>query len=777
LKFEPSQPKGGAAWRTAGIRSPIAAQGLAIALTAAAVLLRWLLDPVMGDRLPLVTLFGAVAGAVWLGGFAPAITATVLGYLACSYLFSPPRGEILPDKLGDVVGLAAYLLTCALIIAFGEAVRAAQRRASEGGEVLRVTFHSIGDGVITTDLHGRVAYVNAAAESLTGWPQAEAAGQPLDAVFRIVNEATRQPVENPAARALRQGTVVGLANHTVLIRRDGSELSIDDSAAPIRDDLGRVSGCVLIFRDVTAARGVERDKAEQIVAARLLAAIVESSEDAIISKTLAGVIQSWNAAAERLFGWTAAEAVGRHISLVIPEDRLAEEDHIIASLKAGRRIEHFETERVHRDGRHIPVSLTISPVKDDAGHIVGASKIVRDVTRQREAAAERERLGDDLRRLAADLSEADHRKDEFLAMLAHELRSPLAPISNAVQVLRLAESDEAAVRSASEVLERQVRHMGRLVDDLLDVSRITRGQIELRKERVEIRPILHQAVESARALYRHLDHDLTVRLPAEEVVLDADPARLAQVVGNLLNNACKFTDKGGRIWLTAETDGSEVVIRVGDQGIGIAPEQLPRLFQMFTQVDTSLERSRDGLGIGLTLVKTLVEQHGGRVEARSEGLGRGSEFVVRLPIPARAPERPAVRVESRPVIRRRILIVDDNDDGAASLAMMLKLGGHETETAHDGLEAVEVAERFRPDTILLDLGLPKLNGYEVCRRIRERPWGKDVVLVAVTGWGQDEDRDRSKAAGFDTHVVKPVDPARLGTLLASMAPRERTASS
>jgi PAS domain S-box-containing protein len=892
MTLESTQLDPAIARRKAGARSPISAQALAIGFVAAAVVLRWLLDPLLDDTLPLVTLFGAVAGAVWLGGLAPAVTAALLGYLACSYLFMPPRGQVLPSNVGDVVGLAAYLLTCALIIGFGEAFRAAQRRASERGELLRVTLGSIGDAVITTDLDGRVTYLNAVAESLTGWTQGEAVGQPLDAVFRIVNEETRHLVENPAGRALREGTVVGLANHTLLIHRDGKERSIDDSAAPIRDELGRVSGCVLIFRDVTAARQAERAKAGELLAARLLASIVESSDDAIISKSLDGVIQSWNAGAERLFGWTAAEAVGRHISVVIPKDRLAEEDHIIASLEAGRRIDHFETERVSRDGRRLSVSLTISPVKDDAGRIVGASKIARDVTRQRQAEAEREkfvtlvessrdfigmcdldgvpffvnraglemvgldsleqarttpvrefffpedqprimdeffpavlkeghgeaevrfrhfktgearwmsykvltvmdaqgkrvalatvsqdvterkRLEDDLRRLASDLSEADRRKDEFLAMLAHELRSPLAPISNAVQVLRLAESDAAAVRSASEVLERQVRHMGRLVDDLLDVSRITRGQIELRKERVEIRPILSQAVESARALYGHLGHDLTVRLPAEAIVVDADPARLAQVVGNLLNNACKFTDKGGRIWLTAEQEGSEVVIRVGDRGIGIAPEQLPRLFEMFTQVDTSLERSRDGLGIGLTLVKTLVELHRGTVEARSEGLGRGSEFVVRLPIPARAPEpRAASRVETRPASPRRILIVDDNEDGAASLAMMLKLGGHETQTAHDGLEAVEVAEQFRPDAMLLDIGLPKLNGYEVCRRIRERSWGKSVVLVAVTGWGQEEDRDRSKAAGFDTHVVKPVDREVLRRLLASVAPRDRT---
>jgi CheY-like chemotaxis protein/anti-sigma regulatory factor (Ser/Thr protein kinase) len=266
-----------------------------------------------------------------------------------------------------------------------------------------------------------------------------------------------------------------------------------------------------------------------------------------------------------------------------------------------------------------------------------------------------------------------------------------------------------------------------------------------------------------------MNHELTVTMPKQPIYLNADTIRIAQVVGNLLNNACKFTDKGGRISLRVEREGEQAVIRVKDNGIGIAAEQAPRLFEMFTQLDTSLERSRDGLGIGLTLVKTLVELHDGTVEVHSDGLGRGSEFVVRLPIlPAEPmPLSSSTRDASRPGSGRRILIVDDNEDGALSLAMLLKLEGHETHTAHDGLEAVAAAERIRPDAVLLDIGLPGLNGYEVCRRIRQQPWGKDIVLVALTGWGQEEDRHRSTAAGFDTHLVKPVDHDALAELLAS----------
>jgi CheY-like chemotaxis protein/two-component sensor histidine kinase len=325
------------------------------------------------------------------------------------------------------------------------------------------------------------------------------------------------------------------------------------------------------------------------------------------------------------------------------------------------------------------------------------------------------------------------------------------------------------------MLDRQVSQMARLVDDLLDVSRITRGKIELRREPVELGPIVEQAVDAARALYGSRRHELTVDVPALPIRLHADPARLAQVVGNLLNNAFKFTDPGGHVRLSVERGDGEAVLRVRDDGVGIAPEDLPHVFDMFVQADASIERSRDGLGLGLTLVKTLVEVHGGSVEVQSEGLGRGSEFVVRLPILPDAAAVPRAAPEPPPrAPRRRILIVDDNEDGADSLALLLELRGHETAIARDGLEALDTAERFRPDAVLLDIGLPKLNGYEVCRRIREKPWGRDVVLVAVTGWGQDEHRQRSREAGFDTHMVKPVDQTALAKLLASIPASRRS---
>jgi len=366
------------------------------------------------------------------------------------------------------------------------------------------------------------------------------------------------------------------------------------------------------------------------------------------------------------------------------------------------------------------------------------------------------------------LHEADRRKDDFLALLSHELRSPLAAIGNVARVLVREDIEPRTVRSASEILERQVAHMARQVDDLLDVSRIRRGKLVLRKELVELTPVVSQTVQASRVLFETFGHALIVTLPPNRMYVHGDPVRLAQIVDNLLTNAGKFTDEGGRIWLTVAREGEQAVISVRDTGIGIASGELPRIFEPFAQVDRSLERSREGLGLGLSLVKSLVEMHDGAVEAHSTGLGQGSEFIVRLPLVpgppvSQAPERTrAQHVHAG----RRVLVVDDNHDSADSLAMLLKGMGHEVETVYDGLEAIGRAETFRADVVLLDLGMPRLNGYDTARRIREHHGG-DVSLVALTGWGSEEDRRRSVEAGFDAHLVKPVDLPALRKLLAT----------
>ncbi len=1219
----------------------------------------------------------------------------------------------------------------------------AKEQLQRQSEWLRVTLASIGDAVVTTDTDGRVLSLNRVAETLCGWTDAEARGQRLTDVFQVVNEFTRMPVENPAERALREGRVVGLANHTILIGRDGMETPIDDSAAPISDEQGRLFGVVLVFRSVAERRRKEaelRSSEQQLsdffenasvgmhwvgpdgtilrvnraeldllgygreeyvghhiaefhadqnliadmlrrlgagetlrdfeaqmrckdgslkdvlvdssvlwedgrfvhtrcftrditdrrraeLAHARLAAIVESSQDAIISKTLDSRIVSWNAGAEHLFGYTAQEAVGQSILLLIPPERHHEERMILERLGRGERIEHYETVRVTKSGRRIDVSLTISPLRDGAGRIVGASKIARDVTarklterrlllqgtvtravaesaslheafpvllgaicetldwdfgalwyrdgnhgelhcaetfhmrsakverfeeasralafapgvglpgrvwasaapawipdiardtsfpradaaaaaglrsgfafpiiveqdvlgvvelfshelrerdpsvlevmssigsqigqfverrraeaalreserrfrlmadavpsmiwtaapdgnityanerwfaycgvkreqdaagwpelvihpddRERCTVAWREALRDgtpynvecrnrrhdgmyrwcvtravpvrntrggivqwfgtvtdvddrkraemktqfladasaalaqltdeesslqklaslavpefadwctvdlttsdgSLRRLAvahvdpnkvqlvrqleekypsrpsetrgvrqvirtgvrewggsipeemlvalahdqehleiirslglksyicvplksrgavlgaltfvtaesgriyepddvraaedlshravialenaqllASLKDADRRKDEFLAMLAHELRNPLAPIRNAAQIFRAKAPPIRELQWGIDVVERQVHQMTRLVDDLLDVSRITRGRVELRRERVDLATAFETAIEASRPLMEKWGHQLSVALPPEPIILDADPTRLAQIIGNLLNNAAKYTNHGGHIQLSGETRGDRAILRVKDNGIGIPREMLHGIFDLFAQVNPVVERSEGGLGIGLTLVQRLVEMHSGRVEAHSEGPGLGSEFVVDLPLGARLTPEEATR-EPSPVpapSKRRILIVDDNRDGADSLAMLLEMMGNEVHTAHDGLEAVGAAAAFQPDVILLDIGLPKLSGYEVARRIREQQGGANILLVALTGWGQEEDRRRSREAGFDEHMTKPLELRALKKLLAATSAR------
>jgi PAS domain S-box-containing protein len=483
--------------------------------------------------------------------------------------------------------------------------------------------------VIATDTEGRVTFLNQVAEQLTGWNLDAARGNPLNKVFRIVNEATRVPTPNPALQALRDGNVIGMENHTILVARDGTERPIDDTAAPIRDEAGDPVGAVLVFRDVT-------------------------------------------------------------------DRRLAE----------------------------------------------------------------------------AALLEADRRKDDFIALLAHELRNPLAPLRNGLQVMRLAGSDANAVVQARAMMDRQLGHMVRLIDDLLDISRISRNKMELRRSRVLLTDVLGSAVEAVRPLIQAANHELTVTLPPEPIFLDADLTRLAQVFNNLLTNSARYTESSGHIWLVAEPRGGVVVVTVRDTGIGIPAEALPHIFDMFSQVDRSLERSAGGLGIGLALVKGLVEMHDGTVTAESGGQGKGSTFTVTLPVLESRPELANSAPDNGPPTRgpkRRMLVVDDNRDSAASMAMMLKLLGNEVMTAHDGIEAVEAAETFRPQFILMDLGMPRLNGLDATRRIREQSWGNSLRIIALTGWNQEDDRNRSREAGCDGHLVKPVSLTDLEKLLAEFA--------
>ncbi len=764
--------------------------------------------------------------------------------------------------------------------------------AMEGDDArFRAMIDALPAAVYTTDAEGRLTHFNPAAAELAGrTPQLGTDRWCVSWKLYCADGTPLPHDECPMAMALKEGRDIQ-GEQIIIERPDSARRWLEAYATLLRDAKGHVVGGINMLVDIT-----ERKLAEE--ARALLAEIVASSDDAIISKDLNGVITSWNRGARELFGYTAEEAIGKPVTLLIPADHINEEPGILERIRRGETIDHYETVRQRKDGSLRDISLTVSPIRDAGGRVIGAAKIARDITERKRAEAalrdsedryrtlfdlgpvavyscdaagviqtfnrraaelwgrepasgdtderfcgsfklfrpdgsfmpheqcpmaevvsgkiaevhdaevlierpegsqisvivnilplknergeitgaincfydisERKQAERQLREYAGKLSDSDRRKSEFLAMLAHELRNPLAPIRHGLQIMRWTGGDAQTVKSVTELVERQVGHLVGLVDDLLDVSRISRGKIELRRGRIELAAVVTDAVEIARPLSERREHELTVTVPPEPICVNADPLRLTQVVGNLLNNACKFTEKGGRIRLSVEREGEQAVIRVRDNGIGIAANQLPLIFDMFMQADVSIERSGSGLGIGLALVKNLVEMHGGTVEAHSAGVGHGSEFVVRLPITAEAatpqPIAPPVD-EPATTTARRILVVDDNRDAAESLAMLLELTGNETHTAHDGLEALETAAQVRPDLILLDIGLPKINGYEAARRIREQPWGKRLVLVALTGWGQDEDRQKSREAGFDGHLVKPVDPETLTKLLAGI---------
>jgi len=558
---------------------------------------------------------------------------------------------------------------------------------------------------------------------------------------------------------------------------------------------------------------IERKRGEEAVrqSEARKTAVFESALDAIVTINHEGNIVEFNPAAEKTFGYTRAQVIGKSMADMIIPPSLRERHrqglaHYLATGEGPILGKRLELPAVRANGSEFPAELTVLRIPLPGPPMF--TGYIRDIT-------ERKRLEQELQRRVQELAAADRRKDEFLATLAHELRNPLAPIRNGVEVMRQIGLNDPQLEKVRGMLERQVLQVTRLVDDLLDVSRITRGQITLRQEPTELAAVVTRAVETSRPLIDARRHLLTVSLPPQPVRLQADPTRLAQVFANLLNNAAKFTKEGGRIWLTAELgtrdegrgpredkDGislspsslaphpsplapHEVVVRVRDSGIGIVPEMLPHVFDLFAQGERSLERSEGGLGIGLTLVRSLVELHGGAVQVFSEGLGKGSEFVVRLPLLVESPSPPTPlppsgargepsdrlilppREEGERVPARRILVVDDNHDAAHSLSMFLKLQGHDVRTVYDGPSALQSARDYHPEAVLLDIGLPGMDGYEVARRIRSLPALEKVLLVAMTGYGQEEDKRRSQQAGFNAHLVKPADLDALRALLAT----------
>jgi PAS domain S-box-containing protein len=594
------------------------------------------------------------------------------------------------------------------------------------------------DAVFALDTRWRLLDANPAAQSLLADPRPLRKRPLTDALPEL------EPF-------LRAPTGAGPAAVEIQLRPAGAARFWDVHVLPLVDQ-GVMIGTLVRLTDVT-----ERRRAAEVRSR--LAALVASSDDAIIGGDLDAVIVSWNPAAERLYGYAADEVQGRPLSLLLPPDHPNDLPAILERLRVGKRVDPCEVVHVRKDGRRVDVSLSVSAIKDAAGAVTGASAICRDIT-------ERRRLEEELRQRAEQLAEADRRKDEFLAMLAHELRNPLAPICTALQLVK-----QPGAEPAWQVIERQVHHLVRLVDDLLDVSRITRGKIQLRTEPVELAAVVAQGIETSRPLLEARRHQLTVSLPPEPLWLQADLTRLTQVCSNLLNNAAKYTEEGGHIWLTAQRQDNQVVLRVRDTGMGLTAQMRTQAFDLFAQGDRSPGRSQGGLGIGLTLVRQLVQLHGGSVQAFSEGPGKGSEFVVRLPLLEGVwPAGPAPERARGAGPLRRILVVDDNADAANTLAEFLGMTGHAVRMAYSGPAALEAARALRPEVVLLDIGMPGMDGYEVARRLRGEPGLEKVLLIALTGYGNEEDRRRSREATIDHHVVKPVDPGELKALLSGHQP-------
>jgi PAS domain S-box-containing protein len=727
--------------------------GIAPILVALATAVQLAVDARLGLRFPFAAFFVAIGLTTWFGGLRPSLLAVVLSWLAADHFLLQPLGPgpIVWDKSLTVFPFVAVGLTVALLI---EAVKDARslarvkaaeaRRACEAQraqqEWLRITLASIGDAVITTDPEGRVTSLNPAAERLTSAGGHEPIGRPLTEVFRSIEGPIDWAAHAPGAGVAGGEAVLG--RQTALVDGGGATRYVEHNAAPIRDDRGEVTGVVIVLRDITERRQAEQALRTSEARFRHLA---DAMPQIVWTATADGSADYFNARWYEYTGLTPEASLHEGWRAAVNPDDL---DRV--SLMRDRAVgegQVFEAEvRVRRrDGVYRWHLVRSLPVRNAAGDLARRFGAATDI--------------DDRKRAEDALRDADRRKDEFLAMLAHELRNPLAPIRNAVTIMALDEHDREALQWSREVIDRQVQHLSSLVDDLLDVSRITQGKITLTKAPLAVRTFLFAALETSRPLIDARKHRLDVFLPEEVFRVEGDPNRLAQVISNLLNNAAKYTPDGGRIRVSVDRDGDEAVIRVEDDGEGISGEMLPRVFDLFSQASQSIDRSDGGLGIGLTLVKRLVEMHGGTVEAHSDGPGHGSEFTVRLPLlrteaPAPTPPRGKARGLGR---TRRVLVVDDSRDTANTLARLLRRLGHKVDVAYEGPSAYEAGVALTPDIVLLDIGLPGMDGYEVARRLRAEPSLDGVCLVAVTGYGSEADRRRSTAAGFDAHLVKPVE--------------------
>ncbi len=730
---------------------------IAASLTALALLIRWLAAPWLGSYFRLTLLYGAIALAVRYGGAVPGVLAAVGGYIAAEELFLAPADRSIAYVVSSrgMVELLIYAASCTIIILLANALRRARRRAADDTTALRASEERFRVAVESAALPfailesvrdggGRIVdfkwqYLNSAAARVIGRPATELVGGRIGDLFPFGREVPG--LFDAYCRAADTGEPQSIEVHTT---PNGVDVWFHNVATRFGD------GIAVWFTDVTASRKAElavRDARAQLQTVTDLSA----AGMARCSRDLRYV---WvNPQLAEWLGRPVEEIVGRRIEELLGEKTFRTFLPHYEAVLSGRRVEHEQQVDFATGGLRW-ISAVYVPMFELDGTVNGWVAVITNITQRKQ--------------LELALLDADRRKDEFLAVLAHELRNPLAPMRNALEVLHLKAPDEPLLDRARAIIDRQLLHLSRLVDDLLDLSRVTQGRIQLQRARLAVSVVVAHAVEVGTPMIEEAGHRLEVSMPREPVFVEGDITRLAQIIGNLLNNAAKYTPPGGRIQLSVARERDEVRIDVEDSGVGIPADMLPHIFEMFVQVNSSLDRTQGGLGIGLTLVSRLAAMHGGRVEARSAGLGRGSTFSVHLPAaPEPSSERPQSAGRPVPAPHRRVLIVDDNIDAAESLSMLLGTLGHETRLAYDGEQALAAVQAFNPQVVLLDIGLPRVNGYEVARRIRRESPGESPHLIALTGWGQEEDRRLAKEAGFDHHVTKPVELSVLSGLLSA----------
>lgn len=745
--------------------------GLALAVLGGITFVKLIWNAQLGGAPSYLLYFTVILVGSWYGGLRVGLFVTGLSALVGAYLFIPPGRTERFGLFADYMRLASFLVEGSVLAVLASRLQAGRARVAEAAKraelslaKLRGVLAAVDDGITVQDGQGRLIYANGPAAQLIGYASADAllAATPEEIMQRFEvfspDGSPFPPSELPGRRVL-----LGLTATEQLVkfrsRQDGAERWALVRANPVHLDGAAVPFAVNAFRDVTEQRKQQEDLR---LSREWFATALQSIGDAVIATDAAGRVTFMNPQAELLTGWTTTDADAKPLQAVFrivrEETREPIESPVERVIREGRVVALANhTLLLSKAGGEIAIDDTAAPIRSATGELVGTVLVFRDVSRKREEERESVRLFAQIESARKDAVQANRAKDEFLAMLGHELRNPLAPIVTALQLMKLKGAD--VFEKERTIVERQVRHVVTLVDDLLDVSRITRGKVELSQEPVELGGVIDKALELAGPLLEQRQHDVVISV-ARELRVTGDLVRLSQVFSNLLTNAAKYTPPRGHITISAEQKGDEVTIAVRDDGAGIDPELLPRIFDLFVQGGQSLDRSQGGLGLGLAIVRSVVELHGGRVSAYSDGRGKGSAFLVVLPVlPRLAATR---RSESLPLMAAkhgggaRVLIVDDNLDALQLLAEALQLKGYETIAAEDAASALAVAQTHMPSVALLDIGLPVMNGYELARRLRALPGLEAIKLAALTGYGQPSDKVRAIEAGFDEHLVKPI---------------------